>query len=200
MLVKQVHRLPNLVQPTEIDLFGLWHSHYDSQSRPSKILKWSEAVQLAGGAEPRWNSLVPIRDLKKTLESPLRMETGPRSTRIMGFIDIQLQYQIPGPIHLSNYSNGNISWGSISEVWHMLIEVKSRWPSAGNLLRQLNLYRDCITGAHIKRVVVGPDESMNDLLCAHGWRLVTFNRDLSAFQLIPSAAGQKPARLSPNEF
>ncbi|MDD2711373.1 MAG: hypothetical protein PHU77_00495 [Simplicispira sp.] len=200
-LLMRLHSVQDLVQPSEAANFEVWEGYRQPGCRPNRMLSWQEAVAL-GGAAPVWKNTCPIRELSKTLEAPLYMETGPRSQRVMGFIDMFLQYWMPGPLHLVRDAYGKYSWVSERATYFLMVEVKSVWPSAGNLLRQLNLYRACSNETHRRRLlVVGPDDSMNDLTCAHGWRLAHFNADLSSFWLAPpSEKKTQKEEYQPNEF
>lgn len=184
-LLMRVHNLRELATPTAGAELGIWTQYYDPTvgAKPASKVSLEQAINLAG-PPPEWTSLSPIRELQKTLEHPLYMESGPRSSRVMGFIDLLLRYQILSPLYLMELGPNKYQWETNKETWTTLVEVKSQWPSAGNLLRQLNLYAACMRSTDTKRVVIGPDDSMNDLLCEHGWRLVTFSPDLSSFQLM----------------
>jgi hypothetical protein len=198
-LIMRTHQLKPLREPLESDEIGLWDGYHGGPlSRPARTLSFKEAVQLAGIA-PTWSSLNPIREFHKRAESPLMMESSPRSIRLMGFIDIQLDYVIAGPMYLLQDRMGKVSWEAEYLRWRMLIEIKGEWPTAGNLLRQLNLYSSCVGGAGTKRLVVGPDASMNELVCAHGWRLATFDQNLKLNLVRPLEKARQP-KLKPNEF
>lgn len=197
-LLMRVHNLRELATPTTGDNLGVWTQYYDPTpgAQPAAKVSFEEAISLAG-QPPQWSSASPIRELHKTLEHPLYMESGPRSSRVMGFIDLLLRYRILSPLYLMKHGHDKYEWETNKETWTTLVEVKSRWPSAGNLLRQLNLYAACMRSTDSKRVVIGPDDSMNDLLCEHGWRLVTFSPDLSTFQLMADTK-KMPSR--PSDF
>lgn len=197
-LITRVHAFKDLKPFSSEDRFRLVDRTYGSPFADRQTVTFEEAVQLTGST-PRWSSLSRIRGLRKTLESPLSMETGTRSTRIMGFIDMLLSYQLISGLFVERGDDRKYTWIVDSMPWSMLVEVKGEWPTAGNLLRQLNLYRECRVGGEVKRVVIGPDDSVNDLVCEHGWRLATFNEDIK-ISLVPAPKAAKKQKLSPNEF
>lgn len=204
-LIKRLHGLQDLVQPQESDKFDVWDLYKNSSpGGPRNVVTWQQAVELGGGVPPQWQSLSPVRNFTKRLEVPL--EIGDRYPRVVGFIDMCLSYAIVGSLYLVKDHSGKHSWHSDKKSCFLYIEVKSKWPTAGNLLRQLNLYGKCVSsssdsGVTRTKLVVGPDESMNDLVEAHGWRLVNFKADLSEFWLVPRTKKQSPKETAvPNQF
>lgn len=204
-LIKQLHGLHDLVPPQETDKFDVWHIHKDSSHRGAQeIVTSQQAVEMCGGPPPQWQSLSPIRKFEKHLEVPL--EYGDRYSRIVGFIDMVLGYSTVGPLYLVKDHSGKYTWHSDKNHCFLYIEVKSKWPTAGSLLRQLNLYGKCIvenpnSGITRKKIVIGPDESMRDLLEEHGWWLANFNADLSEFRLMQHRKKLLPKIVPiPNQF
>lgn len=74
------------------------------------------------------------------LEVPLQKGSGQYTTTI-GFIDAVIEWRGPcqiGTAFGSYETIDGVTWGSLS----MLVEVKTTIDSIGNLLRQMNLYRE----------------------------------------------------------
>ena len=187
-MLRRLHGLQMLEQPTDELSVEIWQDEKSAYSKRLSVVKWKEAVALAGGVAPKWTTLSPIRNMRKFLEHALYLQTSNQSSRIMGFIDMVLTYEFVEPMYLVRNHSGKTKWGTVRQISHAMVEVKSQWPTAGNLLRQLNLYRQCNSPSshgHQVRVVVGPDDSMNEILGAHGWRLAYFNDDLSSLRLAP---------------
>ena len=130
----------------------------------------------------------PIRINQRQIEVLLDdwNENG-RSKRLLGFIDIGVGYLSLG--HPYVLQTGKVcTWSCEKRPGCVLIEVKSAWPTAGNLIRQLNLYKNCAPrGFHGDRhhLLVGPDESVNQLVNEHDYRLATFDSNVKNFTLIP---------------
>jgi len=81
---------------------------------------------------------------------------------------------------------GSAVWVSNTETRLAAFEVKGSWPTAGNLIRQLNLYKSSVPRGYNGRranLVVGPNNSMADLIHEHGYRLVTFDATGTQFKL-----------------
>lgn len=197
-MICKIHGIGQLIPlgPNHVVPVVDWYS--DQKLRE---ISFSDAQSLMEGPPPSWRTLDPIRDLKKKLEAPLYHYTQ-HSSRIMGFADLLLSYWIPGPLTLTTHDGKKYVWRVNQRHYHIVAEVKGKWPTAGNLLRQLNLYATCGSGANGQeiRIVVGPDNSMADLLHAHGWRLVTFDADLSKFRLCKKPDAPKRQAESANTF
>lgn len=188
-MLRALHGIKELVQPDQSHVFKVHPAAVASGYSQPKVreVNFEDAVKLVGGTPPTWKTLEPIRDLKKVLEAPLLFYTE-RSSRILGFIDLLITYWIPTGLKIQESSlNRGHYWEVEKQAYSVLLEVKSRWPTAGNLLRQLNMYSRCSAGKSGQdiRVVIGPDATMNDLLYEHGWRLATFTPDLKQFQFCP---------------
>lgn len=202
-LIAQLHGNRTLLLPGPDTLVQVEEIGIHPGAWKPRMVKFSEAVEMAEGVAPTWKTSEPVRDLKKRLEVPLFFSTSGRSSRIMGFADMLLEYWIPAALpHLEQQSTGRYRWAVNKQFHHVVVEVKSKWPTAGNLLRQLNLYSRCSADAegYRKQLVIGPDDTMKDLLNEHGWRLLCFNPDLSVLQLCagPKAVVSPPS--VPNAF
>lgn len=203
-MLRSMHGLKDLVQPGPQHRFQLLAARSSSNYLDTKdrVVSFDEAVQLVGGEPPTWQTPDPVRGLQKVLEAPLHFHTE-RTSRILGFIDLLVKYWIPKNLRVVEASSGKYEWDIEKQYRYVYVEVKSRWPTAGNLMRQLNLYSQCSAGANGDgfRVVVGPDSSMNELLHAHGWRLATFNPELTQFQFCPKPVAPKAeVKVAPNSF
>lgn len=152
-----------------------------------KTVGFSESARLTG-IRPCWKSLSPIRIRTKRLEVLLDdFSNEGRTHRLLGFVDIGIAYERVRPPYIE-FNGGTHSWHSDNPRYTTLIEVKSTWPTAGNLMRQLNLYRACQPrgfSGKVSHLLVGPDDSMNELACEHGYRLATFDSTGTKFTLIP---------------
>ncbi|WP_137917546.1 hypothetical protein [Hydrogenophaga sp. 2FB] len=161
----------------------------------NRVVDILEAERLTG-IRPSWKSLSPLRIRAKRLEVLLDdFSNEGRTHRLLGFIDIGIAYERVRPPFIE-INDKLHSWTRDNPRHAALIEVKSTWPTAGNLLRQLNLYRACEPrgfGGKVCHLLVGPDDSMNELACEHGYRLVTFDPTGTKFTLAP-----KPERSEPD--
>jgi hypothetical protein len=124
----------------------------------------------------------------------------------MGFMDMAILYDVVGKptVHLEE---AKWSWQQSRRRYLALIEIKGEWPSAGNLIRQLNLYRACSPrefgryafensdGYHERNLfVVGPDEAMHGIVNEHMYRLVTYGGPGAGFSLRPRIVEPLTAR------
>lgn len=156
----------------------------------------AEAVAKTG-VTPSWASPSPIRIAKKSMEVPMLLvsEHGRTPPRVTGFCDIGVAYEMVQWPMLYASKNNQWDWERKVERYYAQIEVKAAWPTAGNLIRQLNLYQyawpsGCVGTRSL--IVVGPDASMNDLACQHGYRLATFSKNCSEFTLQPDTRVVQP--------
>lgn len=159
------------------------------------VVEREEALNVCGGPRELL-SQSPLRLVKKELECLLnyRPEEG-KASRLMGFIDIALLYDVikdPFVVKMTLDGSGakyDYAWSHEAARCAAFFEVKSEWPTAGNLIRQLNLYRSCMPrgfpGERYDYFLVGPDDSMNALANEHGYRLITFTADAKHFTLQP---------------
>jgi hypothetical protein len=166
-------------------------------------ISYADAVSRTGIA-PEWVSESPIRITQKQLEVPMLWHSdNGRSSRVIGFVDIGVQYVAIGWPTVHKDRGDKFFWQKTEEIRHAIIEVKGAWPTVGNLIRQLNLYRVAsASGLHglQARLVIGPDASTNDVLCEHGFRLATFDQLLTKFELVSSNAKPKVAALTAGQF
>ncbi len=197
-MICQLHGIRQLATPTPDQVLPIICRY---EGKKTGEISLQEAHGKIGGPPPTWKTSDPVRDLKKTIEAPLYYVTQ-HASRILGFADLLLSYWIPGPLSVTIDSDQTHHWHVEKRPRHIVAEVKSKWPTAGNLLRQLNLYSTCEAGAQGERirVAIGPDSSMEDLLHAHGWRLVTFDSDLASFRLCRKPEAQKKPPASVNAF
>lgn len=151
-----------------------------------RTIGYDEAVEVTGIA-PTWEKASPVRMVSKQLEVPMlwHSDSG-RSSRIMGFCDIGIGYQMVGCPRINLSEKRRYRWEPVAEPHHALIEVKGAWPSVGNLVRQLNLYRYSSPiglAGRCQMLLVGPDASMNEIACQHRYRLATFDASGKSFTL-----------------
>jgi hypothetical protein len=200
-LFMERHKVTMLEPFTPASKFAV-HAHGPEYDRtPARIVTYDEAVQLTG-VEPVWRDLHPIRVRSKVLEAMMTFSNDDgRYSRIVGFVDICVGYTVATMPYIANSSTSRDNkyiWSSDPLHAVALIEVKSAWPTAGNLLRQLNIYSNSTArggvGNHRLQYVVGPDSSVNELVNQHGWRTVTFDQNLDNFTLVPGTIGRKPVK------
>jgi hypothetical protein len=189
-LLTELHGLPPLPPFTDDSVFSV-ESGYESQATSVNL---TQAVTMTG-VHPQWANASPIRIVGKQLEVPMQWgsdEHG-RYARLIGFFDIGVVYEIARWPSIEKAGHGKgYHWTDNAERRHVLIEVKSAWPTAGNLIRQLNLYKyarpvglgDSRRGGLL---LVGPDASMDALANEHHYRLVTFGQDGTGFKLLPKS-------------
>lgn len=190
-LLTEYHQVKALEPFTAASMFS-FKDEWESSKTTSQITS-AEAAKLTG-KEAKWATTSPIRLLNKASEVILHYSadvTG-RYSRIVGFIDIVVLYELVSkPPMVKRTGKETYEWVGFKSQHTAYIEVKGQWPTSGNLLRQLNLYRASSGGtetfASRHDFVVGPDDSMNDLVCAHGYRLVTFDATGTNFQLVPGS-------------
>ncbi|MDP2380176.1 MAG: hypothetical protein Q8M35_06785 [Pseudohongiella sp.] len=150
-------------------------------------ISYADAIQKTG-VVPTWSDRSSIRVAKKQLEAPLLLPNGTgRTSRVVGFIDLAVTFLSVGNPTVYRFRDGVHQWQRNEETMTLLVEVKAKWPTVGNLLRQLNLYSmsapHTFTGDIVK-FVVGPDDSMSEMLSQHAYRLATFDAGLEHFAAI----------------
>lgn len=200
------HKITGMLQPfTEASTFVVKRNVNDYNRTPEREVTYAEAVQMTG-TKPTWRDMHPIRIHGKMLEAMMIFsnEDG-KYSRIIGFVDICVSYSVATmPYIVKSYNGEQFFWTSDKVQPLAVIEVKSAWPTAGNLLRQLNLYSQSspktFGGTVRYQYVVGPDDSVNDLVNQHGWRVVTFDQALENFVLVPGNVGRKPMKEVAGEF
>lgn len=204
-LLTELHSLLSLPPFTDDSTFTVGAFGHAPKASSVNLAK---AVALTG-VHPQWASDSPIRIVGKQLEVPLQWISDDRGryARLIGFCDIGVVYDIAKWPSIEETVYGkSYRWVDNTERYHVLIEVKSAWPTAGNLIRQLNLYRyanpvglgDSRRGGLL---LVGPDASMNTLANEHYYRLVTFDQDGARFELLPdSGSVAQPKRKTAGVF
>lgn len=182
-LLADLHQPAPLKPFTPESRFRVAHFGYGARTT---VIDLAEAVSKTG-VTPSWVSDSPIRIVGKQLEVPmLWYSEHQRSSRIMGFCDIAVRYQIVEWPSICVTEKGAYHWEHNAELHYALIEVKAVWPTVGNLIRQLNLYRHSSPLGHQGKeslIVVGPDVSMNEVACQHHYRLATFDSSGTKFTL-----------------
>jgi hypothetical protein len=150
--------------PEDIDSTHAWATErerdrfkFDSQRRRAQPRPWPQA-------KVRWQ--VPIYG---------------RENRQLGFADLMIDVLMPriaaewvtDPHGNCNdvYTRCTINWAT--EVWvpSILVEVKAQLPTMGDLMRQLNHYRQGFDGA---LVVITSDDSLSSLLSDQGIRFIRY--------------------------
>lgn len=206
-LFMERHRVAMLEPFTQAETFAVHAYGPDYDRTPARTVTYDEAVQLTG-VRPTWRDLHPIRINSKALETMMTFSNDDgKYSRIVGFVDISVGYTVAAKPYVaksSTSSSGKFIWCSDPLHAVALIEVKSAWPTAGNLLRQLNIYSSSsargVSGTKRLQYVVGPDSSVNELVNQHGWRTVTFDQNLETFSLVPGSVGRRPVNKVSGEF
>ncbi len=121
--------------------------------------KWQEIKAKAIAEHPRPNPKANKVEIEYTLVK--RHGHNGQLEQIVGYADLMVHIGIPG---LSAHDDEPF------EVWfggkdRVLVEVKSKLPTLGELMRQINLYRQA---HHGKVVVVSPDDSYAEVLVTQG--------------------------------
>lgn len=199
-LIHALHDSPQLQPFDDRSTFNVFEMHGTHQRK----VGIDEATRLTGH-RPVWKSASPFQIGQKSLEVLMNYTTDDhgRYSRIIGFIDIGVSYVEKLHPHINIDSEGVARWQPEHQQRMALFEVKSAWPTVGNLIRQLNLYRSADPmGFHglRKNVLVGPDDSMNDIANQHGYRLITFNEDASKFTLCPAPQSKAMPEYAAGEF
>lgn len=158
-------------------------------------LSYSDASRLTG-IPATWDSLNPIRIKGKELEVLMNYSSNyGRSERLIGFVDIGVTYQVVTGMEISR-EQGRYRWEPQTSSGTCLIEVKSVWPTMGNLIRQLNLYSHSVpvipATNERHHLVVGLDETMAKTCEEHRWRTAVFEKATKEFRLLPKRSQDKP--------
>lgn len=179
-------------------------SLYDKHGYGHQKIGLKKAIELTG-VSPAWKSKSPFQVMRKSMEVLMNYSTDEHGkySRLIGFVDIGVAYKESlYPSLICNEKN-ETAWSQDFTDHTALFEVKGSWPTAGNLIRQLNLYRWAepagFRGGR-KHILVGPDDTMNELAGQHGYRLVTFNADGDVFTLTPGIPKKEPDKRGPGEF
>jgi len=123
------------------------------------------------------------RAAKRILEDILYMKTGYNNSlrRIIGYADLLFTVQLPFIRFNNKISAFAIGWKSLVKYDRpvsVLVEVKSRLPTIGELLRQISLYRtaDHHVDSHVEFCVVASDDKYESILAQQGITFVKFNQ------------------------
>jgi hypothetical protein len=116
----------------------------------------------------------------------VNQRTGYQSTKnVIGFIDMKVtiigtRLTVTGVDFGENYITGELKWTQTEKVNHyskdlctinLLIEVKTKIPSLGELFRQLNTYKEYAQGDYL---VVCPDDSNKETIINQGFKFYKF--------------------------
>lgn len=182
-LLAKIHGLSPLQNFAPDTLFNV-HRTSDLYDTPTPI-SYSEAEKITGKA-PVWKSDCPIRIERKQMEVLLEYwGSSGRSGRLIGFIDLGFEYEIVSGLAIVK-DEARYKWTRVKKTRCATVEVKSQWPTAGNLIRQLNLYHSSEPiGFKSPRVsiAVGPDDSLAQIIKHHDYSLVTFDPTGQTFRL-----------------
>jgi hypothetical protein len=197
-LLTQYHGLKQLPPFAESDQFALMDRTGYGPFSVRRHVPYADAVQKTGTV-PKLLSQWPVRLRRKKMEVLLDYfaSDASRTGRLMGFIDLGVDYVIARRPFLVSNDRGGMDWHRDEDEGTGLFEVKGQWPTQGALVRQLNLYAASQPrGFHGRAAhfVVGPDDSVNAVACAHGYRLVTFDAESRRFTLQPSPLAPKKKR------
>jgi peptidoglycan/xylan/chitin deacetylase (PgdA/CDA1 family) len=175
----------------------------DSETRRRSETRLSiDIAERQTGVRPKWLSPSPVRFDHVQLEVLMNYTTDQlgKYERLIGFVDLGVAYHVCGWPHLLS-ERGKFFWEMPKKHYAAFFEVKSQWPTIGNLIRQLNIYRASRPSFSSDRervnLVVGPDDSVKAVVESHGYRLVTFDAAGKEFTLHPMSP---PAKLPPGVF
>lgn len=199
-LIHEVHGSPQLLPFDKRSSFNV----FDSHGTLLRKVGIDESTSLTGH-RPVWKSASPFQIGHKSLEVLMNFSTDEHGkySRIIGFIDVGISYVEKLCPHIALNGKGVAHWKPEFKQRMALFEVKSTWPTVGNLIRQLNLYRYASPvgfDGRRKNILVGPDDSMNDIANQHGYRLITFNKDASKFTVCPAPPSKVKAETVAGEF
>lgn len=199
-LIHELHGSPQLQPFDQRSSFKVFDGHGDLL----RTVDIEEAARLTGH-RPVWKSATPFQIGHKSLEVLMSYSSDDHGkySRIIGFIDVGISYVEKLYPYIRLDGKGVAHWMSEGVQRTALFEVKSTWPTVGNLIRQLNLYRYAWPASfHGRRmnILVGPDDSLNDIANQHGYRLITFSQDASKFTVCPAPPGKSKAEPVAGEF
>ncbi len=116
----------------------------------------------------------------------INQRTGYKSSKsIIGFVDMKVTFKyteltVTGIDFHNQQINGELKWSqteyvdgniNIQHNYNIFIEVKTKIPSLGELFRQLNTYREYLTGDFL---VVSPDDSNVETIRNQGFRFFKY--------------------------
>jgi len=166
------------VYPNDFD--RTWTDADISIESPHTNKLWVEAAKEFAGNNPRPNPKIT----RKELEFVLKSFTGHNRQyeRIVGYADLLICGALPKIIgqYKENAHNGELEeLTGLDIIWAsdhrggpcVLVEAKSKLPTIGDLMRQIQLYRTAFPG---KIVVVSPDDSYASILSEQDVTFVKF--------------------------
>ena len=199
-LIFELHGSPTRKPLDESAMFDF----YDRYGNRQQKVTLEKAIQLTG-VTPVWKSKSTFQVVKKSMEVLLNYSTDDHGkySRLIGFVDIGVAYREALFPYVTTSEKNGPRWDQEFTDHVALFEVKGSWPTAGNLIRQLNLYRwaDPV-GFHGRRkhILVGPDDAMRELAAQHGYRTVTFDAGGEVFTLSPDIPPKAAVQLGDGEF
>jgi hypothetical protein len=162
---KNIEKVLRLAIPEEFDRdWGPREVTYSSDNGVSDD-QWTALKAKAIAEHPRPNPKANKIELEYTLVK--RHGHNGQLEQIVGYADLMVHIGIPG---LSAHDEEPF------QVWfggkdRILVEVKSKLPTLGELMRQINLYREAHRG---KVVVVSPDDSYAEVLATQGVQFLKY--------------------------
>ena len=136
---------------------------------PAIIIRSGERLADLPPMPAKPTSLVSSKVIEQVIQQYPENGNGRSLPRILGYADLVVSWH-----------DLTIEWGDDKE-WHvggrdrrLLIEAKTVWPSLGELMRQLNLYR--LVYGNI--IVVAPDAAYAEILKEQGVLVVPYKTEL----------------------
>ncbi|MFZ6758141.1 hypothetical protein ACO0K9_13105 [Undibacterium sp. Ji50W] len=126
-----------------------------------------------GMPPPKCPTLVSKRELEAVLRG--RSEGASRYNPILGYGDLLLHCEAHVLGTIESERPRKKEWWVETMRFQILVEVKTELPTLGELMRQLNLYRESVR--HV--IVVAPDEKYAELLSEQGILFVRYDADLT---------------------
>lgn len=138
--------------------------------------KWYAGLKDEFERLDRWDGLgdpplfVPLYVTNKIWESPVVSDTG-RSKYTVGFVDLEILVYLPSlstttPNRNEEIEGGVPAWNTGSyDYYKICFEAKTKLPTLGELLRQINMYKEYKRGIY---VVVCHDDSYSEKLKEQG--------------------------------
>jgi hypothetical protein len=202
-ILMELHGVKPLTPFTDASIFKLVSYGGGHHWTVHKEVIFEEAARLTG-SRPVWKSTSPVRIQQKKIEVLMNYSLDGKYSRLVGFIDIGVTYEVADYPFIIQDHYGKCQWDSAKLDCVAMVEVKSAWPTSGNLLRQLNLYRASDPLGMSRQIrtnlLVGPDDSVNELVTQHGYRLVTFDAAVLKFMLVPGNIPKAKPKNLPGEF
>jgi hypothetical protein len=146
---------------TESALSEKWESGSINYARSGK--KLSELPQLP----PKPTQLVSKKILEKVIQQ--YPEGGRLLPRILGYADLVIEWRS----YRVTWCSEDNQWDINSRERALLVEAKTVMPTLGELMRQINLYRQVYSGV----VVVAQDASYAEILKEQGVLFIQYRAD-----------------------